>query len=73
MSLTLDRAAIEKLSVEERYKLLELIWETLQDAAIADNPELIAEMKRRVAEAKADPEGGMSHEEFKARLAELDR
>ena len=68
MSTTIDRAAIEKLSVEERYKLMDLIWETLveQSADIQLSDASYEELMRRLEYARANPDEGMSLEEFKA-------
>lgn len=70
MSITLDRAAIEKLSVEERYKLLDLIWETLvdQSADLQLSDASYEELLRRLEHARANPDDGMSLDEFKAKL-----
>lgn len=70
MGATIDRAAIEKLSVEERLKLMDLIRETLdehrEEVPLSDAN--YAELQRRLEDARANPEGGMSVEEFAARL-----
>ena len=70
MSPTLDRAAIEKLSVEERYKLMDLIWETLveQRADLPLSDASYEELMRRLEYAQANPDKGMSLEEFKAKV-----
>jgi putative addiction module component (TIGR02574 family) len=73
MSPTIDKPTIEKLSVEQRVRLIELIVETLEDCG-ADLPvsEIDwAEMERRSADAKAHPESTFSLEEFEARLRRL--
>lgn len=71
MSAVVDIAAIKKLSVEERLKLIELIWDTIESQAPAIPREILDEMERRAAEARAHPEGGMTLDEFESRLQAL--
>lgn len=71
MGAVIDIAAIEKLSVDERLKLIDLIWNTIEAQAPAVPRELLDEMERRAAEARANPESGMSLDEFETRLRAL--
>jgi putative addiction module component (TIGR02574 family) len=70
MLQTIDMDAIRKLSTAERLKLLDMIWQSLadDDAAGPFPPEVDAEMERRAALARANPDEGMSLEEFDRRL-----
>jgi putative addiction module component (TIGR02574 family) len=72
VSTAIDRSTLLRLSVEERLKLMDLIWDTLveQDADIPFPDDVIHEMERRAAEARANPAGGMSVQEFERRLKE---
>jgi putative addiction module component (TIGR02574 family) len=65
MTPTIDMDAIRKLSVADRLKLIDAIWETLadQDADIPVSDEVLTEMRRRVQELKDNPDSGMSLEE----------
>lgn len=71
MGAVIDVAAIEKLSVEERLKLIELIWDTIEAQQPAVPQEILDEMERRAAEARANPESGMTLDEFETRLRAL--
>lgn len=71
MGAVIDIAAIEKLSVEERLKLIELIWDTIEAQQPAVPQEILDEMERRAAESRANPESGMTLDEFETRLRAL--
>jgi putative addiction module component (TIGR02574 family) len=71
MGAVIDVAAIEKLSVEERLKLIELIWDTIEAQQPAVPQEILDEMERRAAESRANPESGMTLDEFETRLRAL--
>jgi putative addiction module component (TIGR02574 family) len=73
MPQTIDIEAIRKLSVEQRLKLLDAIWETLvdDDADIPVDPAVLAEMRRRGQWARENPDKLISHDEMKARLRGL--
>jgi putative addiction module component (TIGR02574 family) len=61
-------AAVNALSVEDRLRLADEIYESVE----ADGPELSEELKReldrRIAAADANPEAGVPWEVVKARL-----
>ena len=63
-------ADILKLPVQERTRLVELIWDSV--AAVPDDmeisPELKAELEARLAEFEENPEAGFSWEQVKSRL-----
>jgi len=60
---------VETLSVEERIALMGRLWDSLDPAAAAPiTPALAAELKRREAEADADPAAGSSWPDLKAKL-----
>lgn len=67
---TISVAAILELPVQERIRLVELIWDSV--AAIPDavdvSPELKIELEARLAEFEANPEAGFSWAEVKSRL-----
>ena len=57
------------LTPEERLKLIEVLWDSLDpDQAAPMTPELAAELKRRSTEAERDPSGGTPWEEVRASL-----
>ncbi len=66
MKTVIDRSVIEKLSVEERLALVDLIWDTIaeqsEDSAMSDVT--YDEFMRRLEEARANPDDGMSPAEF---------
>jgi putative addiction module component (TIGR02574 family) len=73
MSTTIDIATIRRLSIEERFELMDRIWDTLIDDGAEDplSPEVLAEMRRRADELRKNPGIGISHEEMLRRLRSL--
>jgi putative addiction module component (TIGR02574 family) len=63
-------AEILGLPVQERIRLVELIWESIAAVpeAVEVTPELKAELEARFREFEADPEAGYSWEQIKSRL-----
>lgn len=63
-------ADILRLPVQERIRLVELIWDSI--AALPDavpvSPELEAVLDRRLREFEANPDSGFSWEEVKAHI-----
>ncbi|MFZ2541336.1 MAG: addiction module protein [Gallionella sp.] len=61
---------ILELPIQERIRLVELIWESV--AAVPDavkiTPELKTELEARLKEFEANPEAGYSWDQVKARL-----
>jgi putative addiction module component (TIGR02574 family) len=72
MATTIDRTAIKRMSVDERLKLMDLIWDTLveQDADIPLSKDVLEEMEWRLADAQAHPEQSIPFDEFERRLKE---
>ncbi len=64
-------ADILELPVQERIRLVELIWDSVAAVpeAVAVSPELKAELEARLAEFEANPEAGYSWDEVKSRLS----
>ena len=58
------------LPVQERIRLVELIWDSIAAApgAVAVSPELQADLQERLTEFQRDPEAGYSWDEVKAKL-----
>ncbi len=68
--VNIDMEAIKRLSVPERVRLAQDIWDTLQPTAeelplTVDQQEIL---DRRLAEHRADPESAVLWNEVKARL-----
>lgn len=67
---TISIAAILELPVQERIRLVELIWDSV--AAVPDavkiSPEIKAELEARLAEFEANPESGYSWDQVKSQL-----
>lgn len=63
-------AEILELPVQERIRLVELIWESIAaiPEAVEVTPELKADLEARLKEFEANPEAGYSWEEVKLRL-----
>jgi putative addiction module component (TIGR02574 family) len=65
-------AEILELPVDERIRLVELIWDSI--AALPESVPLSdeqkAELDRRLAEFEADPEGGIPWEEVRERIVQ---
>jgi len=66
----LDR--LRRLSVPERLQLVEDLWDTIAadapDDALPITPELAAELDRRLAEHRANPEAAVPWEMVRAEL-----
>lgn len=61
--------SLTTLSVDERIALIGTLWDSLEpEDAAPITPELAAELDRRVADAKANPEAWMSWDQLKAEL-----
>jgi putative addiction module component (TIGR02574 family) len=67
---TISIADILDLPVQERIRLVELIWDSV--AAVPEtlqvSPELITELDARLAEFEANPEAGHSWSQVKSQL-----
>jgi putative addiction module component (TIGR02574 family) len=63
-------AEILELPVQERIRLVELIWESIAAVpeAVEVTPELKVELEARLKEFEADPEAGYSWEQVKSHL-----
>lgn len=66
MSPTLQALGIDRMSPEERLRLITEIWESLDGLEIPDSHR--EELDRRLAAADADPAAGRPWEEVRARL-----
>lgn len=67
---TLSLPDILKLPVQERIRLVELIWDSVAAVpeAVEVSPELKVELAARLKEFEANPDIGYDWEEVKARL-----
>ena len=65
-------ADILELPVQERIRLVELIWDSVAAVpeAVKIPPALKAELEVRLAEFEANPESGYSWDQVKSRLKE---
>ena len=63
-------ANILELPVQERIRLVEIIWDSVAAVpeAVEVSPSLKAELEARLAEFKANPEAGYSWDQVKSRL-----
>lgn len=63
-------ADILELPVQERIRLVELIWDSVAAVpeAVEISPALRAELETRLLEFEANPEAGYSWDQVKARL-----
>jgi putative addiction module component (TIGR02574 family) len=70
MSLTLEQFGIDRLSPQERWELIHLIWDSLPPDAPFTPPEWhLRELERRIAAADADPGAAQPWETVLARLS----
>lgn len=65
---TSSLSKILELPVQERIKVVELIWDSIaaMPDALSVSPEIRAELELELNKFEADPEGGFSWEEVKA-------
>ena len=69
MSPTLQDLGIDRISAEDRLRLIGEIWDSLSPAEQGEIPESHREeLDRRLATADANPSAGSPWEEVKARL-----
>ena len=63
-------ADILELPIQERIRLVELIWDSVAavSEAVEISPELKIELEARIAEFEANPEAGYSWEQVKSCL-----
>lgn len=66
----LSVAEILELPIEERIRLVEIIWDSIAAVpeAVALPDEWKAELERRLAEFEADPESGSPWDEVRSRI-----
>ena len=74
-SLSTLRHEILRLSTAEKLALVEQIWDSIpeDDEALAPTSEQRADLERRLAEANADPDGGIPWEEVRDRIRQRKR
>ena len=65
-------AELLELPVEDRIRLVELIWDSIAEVpeAIPVSDELKAELNRRLAEFESDPQAGSPWEEVRKRIVQ---
>jgi putative addiction module component (TIGR02574 family) len=64
------REAVKRLSIPERWELVEELWDDLatDPSAFEMTDELKAKLDRRIAAAEADPDGGIPWEQVREEL-----
>lgn len=70
MAISLEQFGIDRLTPQERYELIGLLWDSLPDDLPFTPPDWhIRELERRIAAADADPDGFEPWESVLARLS----
>jgi putative addiction module component (TIGR02574 family) len=71
----LSVAEILELPVEERIRLVKILWDSIRarPEAVALPDEWKAELERRLAEFEADPEAGAPWDEVRSRIVQKKR
>lgn len=70
MALTLEQFGIDRLTPQQRYELIGLLWDSLPDDSPFTPPEWhLRELDRRIAAADADPGAAEPWETVLARLS----
>jgi putative addiction module component (TIGR02574 family) len=70
MALTLEQFGIDRLSPEQRFELIGLLWDSIPDDAPFTPPDWhLRELERRIAAADADPDAAEPWEAVLARLS----
>jgi putative addiction module component (TIGR02574 family) len=69
------RKDLFRLSTAEKLELVEEIWDSIpeEDEALTLTPEQREDLDRRLAEADADPDGGVPWEEARERIRQRQR
>lgn len=75
MTFNALRKELLQLSVAERLELVEELWDSIpeDDEALALTPDQREDLERRLAEADADPDGGITWDEARARIRQRRR
>ena len=76
MTSSMLRKEILRLSTAEKLELVEEIWNSIpedDEEAIPPTPEQRVDLERRLAEANADPNGGVPWEEVRDRIRQRKR
>ena len=68
-----DIPQLQKLTAEEKLQLIDELWCSLSPDDLPAPPELIAELERRVAAHEANPEAGLTFDEFQRRFEAMHR
>ena len=71
MPPTMKSLGLDRLSFDDRVRLAQELFESIEAEAVDDLPlpdELKRELDRAIAEDDADPDGGMTLDELEARL-----
>lgn len=72
MASAIDKKALRTMNTDEKLRLIDELWDSIDDEAGAElSAEQLAEMQRRLEWAKANPDKCLSHDEFKARIRSL--
>lgn len=61
---------LRHLPIEEKMQIVGDLWDDIaaQSGTLQLSPEYCAELDRRIAEMEADPEGGLTEQEFWSRI-----
>ncbi|MGN6543596.1 MAG: addiction module protein [Aureliella sp.] len=71
MDLQQTLANLTALSVEDRLRIVQLLWDSISsESEISVSPEQQQELDRRVAEHDANPSSAISRQEVERRLKE---
>ena len=66
-----DIPQLQKLTGEEKLQLIDELWCSLSPEDISVSRELMAELDHRLADHEANPQAGLTLEEFKRRFDEF--
>ncbi len=70
MSITLEQFGIDRLNPQQRYELIDLLWDSLPESASFVPPAWhLAELERRIDAADANPDAAEPWEVVLARLS----
>lgn len=67
--MPIDKNELLALSVDEKFRIIELLWNSIENESVVSFPDWIErEARRRMAEMESNPDACLSHDEVWRRI-----